>query len=342
MIAITGLPGSGKSYKAVHYIWKKHKEYEKIFCDIDGFKEFENARFQKFSEFRKIIEECYKDNVTEDKDFFSSIDILKNFGILSPNASKENRTLIIVDEAQNHFGTSAKISPSLVWLVTQHRHLYIELILLTQKYTLLRREYHLVNEFFEGVPPIKRISKKTFTYHSYASLPPSEKNYIGKTSIPVEQEVFNLYVSGDKVVNENPFTRFIWFFVLFVSMLIGGVYFFLNSFGTTSEELENDVKTSVRNTHARKDKEEKQEEKMYIAVIDKNEHSFYIVNYGSTFNSLPLKMFEVVKQKFKIKSLYLEEDSLFMRVYFSANKDFLYFLSLEDKRKKNRIQIFNN
>jgi len=344
-ILITGLQGSGKSYKAVYTIYYDRKKYSKIFTDIDGFKNFDNARFQNFSGLIKILEECYNSNVIEDKPFSDSIEILKKFGILDNEASKEKRTLIVVDEAQNHFGTAKKLSEVLLWFITQHRHLYIELILLTQKYNLLRSQYLIFNEFYEAVPPIKKISNKKFSYYFYASVPPNDKSYISTVSIPIEEKIFKLYQSGDKVVNPNPFKRFIFMFLIALVLLLGSLFYFFGTFGkeTETEKAKKITETEIK--YIGDDKKEVDSSlKVYRAVLWKEDDYFYIVGYNSAFDMLPTKLFNIVKKRYDFKILYSEDLEYRVLLWFEADERFLNFLGLEKEDKeilRTNVQNYN-
>jgi len=233
---ITGLQGSGKSYYCVHYMHYNRSKYHRIFTNIDGIKQDDKILqidFKKFID--EILETCYTKSL-DGASFGDIVDFLKSVYVLPPNPSKDNRIIFIIDEAQNFFGTSVKLKPSLVWLITQHRHLYIELFVITQKYTLLRRDYHLFNVVIDAYPPIKQINKFKIRYAEFAGTPPSDKNKTRNFSLKKEKEVFKLYVSGDKVDSPNVMARFAIWGGLALLALLYFAFNFVSSFGTQHGE----------------------------------------------------------------------------------------------------------
>ncbi len=246
---LVGIQGSGKSYKAVYDIYHNQGKYFKIFTNIDGIENDEFALKLDFNFFREqILRECYNKSVNmgvgveygdmtyEEKhelvtggsaSYDEAIDILKSSRILATDASEDSRTLIIVDEAQNYFD---KNDPVLKWFITQHRHLYIELYLITQVITNLHSAYKLFNVIYEAKPPIKQLNKKRIAYYEYASLPLSPANRSRSFSLPKEQEVFAVYKSGDKVESPNILLKFIFIFIGLILLLVAVVYFFRSTF----------------------------------------------------------------------------------------------------------------
>ncbi len=252
---LLGIQGSGKSYKAVYDIYHGQGKYFKIFTNIDGIVNDEFALKLDFNFFKEqILLDCYRKSVLQgvgveygdmtaeemheyvtggSASYDSALEILKRTHILATDASEENRTLIVVDEAQNYFD---KNDPVLKWFITQHRHLYIELYLITQTITNLNPVYKLFNVIYEAKPPIKQLVKGRISYYEYASLPLSPANRSRSFSLPKEQKVFAVYKSGDKVESPNILFKFILIFIGLILLLVAIVYFFKNSFFKNAQE----------------------------------------------------------------------------------------------------------
>jgi hypothetical protein len=257
---LVGIQGSGKSYKAVYDIYHGQGKYFKIFTNIDGIENDEFALKLDFNFFKEqILTDCYKKSVLagvgveygdmtyEERhelvtggsaSYDEALKILKKSHILASDASEDSRTLIVVDEAQNYFD---KNDPVLKWFITQHRHLYIELYLITQVITNLSPVYKLFNVIYEAKPPIKQLNKRRISYYEYASLPLSPANRSRSFSLPKEQEVFAVYKSGDKVESPNILLKFIFIFIGLLVVLGFTLYFFKSSFFSHAQKSKDNV-----------------------------------------------------------------------------------------------------
>ena len=244
-VLITGLQGSGKSYYAMYKMFYDQDKYHRVLTNIDGLKQTDKIiplDFKMFTD--KILSECYELAVTQSKSFEEVIEHLKKIYILPPNASRENRILLVVDEAQNYFN---KKNPILSWFITQHRHLFIELFLITQKYTLIHNDFHLFNLVYNAFPPVKQFSKTSIAYNEYAGLPMNDDNFVRKLTLKKEEKIFDMYVSGDKVDSPFILKRFIFMFAGALSIILFGVYYFMNMFGSPAPSIE--ASTDSNNIH---------------------------------------------------------------------------------------------
>lgn len=233
---IVGNPGSGKTYYAVFKIWQlflfkprenklskffKTQEIKKpdlLYCytNINQFKFELNDKFLKFEFDRfysdmEILYSMYKSKMTDDE--------------INEKAKDLNlhKVLIVLDECHNFL--KAKDDPILVWWLTYHRHLYQEIVLITQDLTLVNNEYKRVAEqFLKAIDSSKRIFKNKFRYFLYGSYKMFQKDVLEKIHIPYMQEVFNLYHSG-QVTSQKSFVRK-FFLIAFIIMAVLGVYFY--------------------------------------------------------------------------------------------------------------------
>jgi zona occludens toxin len=285
---VTGIQGSGKSYFAMYDIYTNQEKYFKVYSNLDKLRNTKTVHSLDFNSFVTYgLKECYKIMVTSNQGveadyekspreifnlitnqsatFSDAIEHLKKIKLLPDLVSEDNRVLMIIDEAQDYFGKTVKISPELLWFITQHRHLYIEVVLLTQNVSLLRPDYKLFNEVYDAVPPTKQFDKNYFSYHQYAGLPIHEDNYVGKIKLKRLKEVFALYESGDKVDSPNILKRFIY-------MGVGAVVFALLMLYLLKDMLTPEkVETASKNST--------------IKLISDNKGT-YISNYNSDYSSL--------------------------------------------------------
>lgn len=292
-ILITGLQGSGKSYKAMYDMYYDQDKYYKIFTNLDGLKQTQKIlplNFKKFTD--EILTECHNLIVTQSKEYKYVIEYLQRIYMLPQDVSKDNRILLVIDEAQNYFN---KKNPILAWFITQHRHLFMELILITQKYTLLHADYHLFNLAYNAFPPVKQFIKSKIAYNEYAGLPMNNDNFVRKYSLKKEDKIFDMYVSGDKVKSPNILKRFIWVLVLALGVIITGIYYFKSIYGHTPEapEIENKIITNNQNISLQNYTDDN-EKRLYTIVIFADR--FYIENIGE--DRYPLKLLIYLKEHY--------------------------------------------
>jgi zona occludens toxin len=236
----TGVPRSGKSYKAVALIYntfvninpskldkllikskiKKEKvvSYQNCYTNINQFNFDISDKIFKFdydSIFEKISELfAYYNDKKDDAFLIEKAKELKVFN-----------SLFVIDEAHNYL--KSKENPVIVWWFTYHGHLYQDIILITQDLKLINDEYKRVAEYFyKAVPQRLRLSKNTFKYRQYSSYNMYQKDYISTISVKADKKIFDLYVSGAKVTTMPIFYKYVFF--IFVLMLISS--YFITSF----------------------------------------------------------------------------------------------------------------
>ena len=321
-ILITGLQGSGKSYKAMYDMYTQQNKYYKIFTNLDGLKKTSKIlplNFKKFTD--DILAECYNIIVTQSKEYEDVIDYLQRIYMLPNDVSKENRIMLVIDEAQNYFN---KKNPVLAWFITQHRHLYMELVLITQKYTLLHSDYHLFNIAYNAFPPVKQFSKNSIAYNEYAGLPMNTDNFVRKFSLKKEKKIFDMYVSGDKVESPNILKRFIWMALLAIGIIVSVIYYFTNMYGHTST-LEKKSVTPIKSTTQYSSSSKnivdnsimQENEKFYIFVLFDNRFSIFNLDSDT---SMPLSLFTYIKRHYFIKVIdVIKHDIYHTSIYVIAN-----------------------
>lgn len=239
---IVGNPGSGKTYYAVFKIYQlfifkpkdtflsrvikpeKQKEYSYCYTNINGFKFDLDAKFikfdyEKFYSDLEVLYLLYMDKVGDD--------------ILNEKAKELNlhNVLIVLDEAHNFL--KAKEDNILVWWLTYHRHLYQDIMLITQDLSLISNEYKRIAEhFLKAVDSSKRLFKNKFRYMLYGSYKMYQKDVMQKFHVPYLKEVFNLYHSGQNASQKSFVRKFLYVSLfLFITLSIY-FYFFVQSFNS--------------------------------------------------------------------------------------------------------------
>ena len=239
---IVGNPGSGKTYYAVFKIYQlfifkpkdtflskvikpeKQKEYSYCYTNINGFKfdlddKFIKFDYEKFYSDLEVLYLLYMDKVGDD--------------VLNEKAKELNlhNVLIILDEAHNFL--KAKEDNILVWWLTYHRHLYQDIMLITQDLSLISNEYKRIAEHFvKAVDSSKRLFKNKFRYMLYGSYKMYQKDVMQKFHVPYMKEVFNLYHSGQNASQKSFVRKFLYVSLfLFIALSIY-FYFFVQSFNS--------------------------------------------------------------------------------------------------------------
>ncbi len=113
---------------------------------------------------------------------------------------KYKPSLFVIDEAQNHFssidkttGRAASADPVLIWWIAYHRHLCMDVVLLTQHYDKLHTSYLKDIEYFLDAVPASRIVGLSFKYNKYIKIPYYKTNLAETIKLKKKKEVFDLY-----------------------------------------------------------------------------------------------------------------------------------------------------
>ncbi len=214
---LTGVPGSGKTYYAVHSIYEnfmpkvptlsifgsllvalkiKRKpqpvlvtKFEHCYTNINEFK-FDTigaiAKPLDMDELKEklyVLHDLYLQKVSDDElnEKAKELELYKGF--------------FVIDECHNYFDNQDTV---LIWWLSYHRHMYQEIFLVTQNLDLVHNKYKKFSEFFyKAHPSSVKLFKNVFKYSAYLSPRLFEKSKSHVTKIKFNQEVFDLYHSGD-------------------------------------------------------------------------------------------------------------------------------------------------
>lgn len=347
----TGIPRSGKSFKAVYKIYttfveqppskldklfskisKKEKEQKYINCytNINQFNFTISDKILKF-EYDEIFDKLsiLHSHYLDKKDDNFLIEKAKELNIF--------KTLFVIDEAHNYF--KSKENPTLVWWLTYHGHLYHDIILITQDLKLVNDEYKRVGEFFyRTVPQRLRISKNSFKYREYSSYNMYQKDYIGTETIKADDKLFSLFVSGSHV-NTTPIIY--KYFIIFALLLVSLFFLyqnFMNTIDPTLETEQNQINQSeVKNETQRITNQiENTNSNLEAKQINEIELQLFKFECYSTycyFNSL-----EVPQTILKPFLLNIDTD----KKYIELKNNRLVIYVLEDKNKFNFLKGIND
>jgi len=237
---VVGFPGSGKSYYAIDKIInvlenkdKLSKEIDVVYTNINGvkFEEFpeSSTKFKKLNieDFFAYLTACY--SLYEIHKNEESVD---NYLVKFSQEKGYYKAYIIFDECHDFFTPQDKVK--IFWL-TYHRHLFHEIILLTQNKSLIHSKYRAIPEIFiEAQPRSKKLSNSSLTYKSYASFAMRKSDMFSKFSVKTKSEIFALYQSGNKSNQKSILVKFIGYFA--VGIIIAALLFYKLISNFKSEE----------------------------------------------------------------------------------------------------------
>lgn len=215
-ISIDGLPGAGKSYYLVDYIYNNKDKYYKVFTNINEFKYKDNLHRLEFS-IASNYEDTFTYHLEKLKDIYDAPNttdkelteyLLENDFIALGEDGKYKPFLLGIDEAHNEFG---KKNDLLLWFISYHRHLHVDCILVTQDYSMFASCYYKLVEYYLNAVPSSRVvlGNKRFKYRKYIAVPyNNEKTKTDEIFLTKKKEVFELYHSGDIVRSPNVLKKF--------------------------------------------------------------------------------------------------------------------------------------
>jgi zona occludens toxin len=334
---ITGVPGSGKSYKALLTIYNNFsnsknakrdikKEYHYCYTNINEvkFDKLKNVFPLDMDDLKSkltILHGLYKEKNTDEV----LIEKCKEFEL--------DRVLFVIDECHNIFDTNDKI---LIWWLSYHRHLYHDIFLITQNLSLVFTKYKSFSEYFyRAKSSTLSLNKKFFYYEVFlkSNLANNAKSHTEKIS--KNQEVFELYHSGDSVESKNVILRLIFIALGTVALLSIFIYFYLGSYKKDDihqDKKEQQVHQDKKEQQVHQDKKEQQynndtidiENSIYISL----NCSFDVCLYKSKL--IPMAVINRFKDSFyfEVVTSHVHGDTMILYVF--TDKKFNLFLGVED------------
>ncbi|GAB6073824.1 zonular occludens toxin domain-containing protein [Nautilia lithotrophica] len=244
---ITGVPGSGKTYFAVHYIYtqltSKNPKYQKIYTNI-------NLNFKKCDKIKKdfvkplilddllkrieqdyLLSEKFKNNELFDEETGEQVIDYDAYvrGKLKLFEDYEH-SLIILDECHLYF--TEQVDPKMLRFLSYHRHFDIDMYFITQNKSLINRKYlAFVENMYIGINPSKRLFSKVFVYKLYASWKEYKSNYVGKEKLKFDKKIADFYNSGSNKIQKSLVSKLLiplFFAIVIVFFLYKGVSNFIS------------------------------------------------------------------------------------------------------------------
>jgi zona occludens toxin (predicted ATPase) len=204
---IYGVPGSGKSYYAVYQINELlKKESNNILIS-----NIENLKLPHLN-----LDELIQQYGGVDKFFNVECEFWKQ--------DIERKKILFIDEAQRYFNKRF-FSSTVFFFFQYHRHLNVDIYLITQSYKTLPTELTVLSELvIQAVPASFRWFKNSFKY-----LVKDLETFdtVEKIDIPFKKEIAELYTSALVISNSNKKLTYTQKFVLISAGLVAISLFFL-------------------------------------------------------------------------------------------------------------------
>jgi len=223
---IYGVPGSGKTYYATHYIKSKLLVEDEIFfrvkdhvllitniklnlSDTDGY-----LYIQDMHDFLK----------------YCSVDFLEK--LHKSNTTKRKKVVYVIDEAQRLFAL-AKREEELYFFFQYHRHYSVDILLITQTPSSLPKKIYEITEYVvEAVPKsVNFMSKFSFRYR--VKHPLDRDIILRRIHLRFDPAIFYLYsdmiYKDEEQKVENAFLKPVALSVLFIIASIFVFHIFLSS-----------------------------------------------------------------------------------------------------------------
>lgn len=326
---LTGVPGSGKTYKAVYTIFhnfsdsphaKKElkKDYLNCYTNINEFKFdlLKNVYPFDYDEFKPKITELhnlYKSKASDDE----LIAKCKELQIY--------KTLFVIDECHNFFDTSDSV---LIWWLSYHRHLFHDIILITQNLALIFSKYKSFSEYFyQAKPTTLVLNRKYLVYDSFISSRLSKSSHSGRLKIKKDKNVFELYKSGDNVEAKNVVLKYLILAFIFLIIVVAGLFTFVNLRSSDKPDQITTPNKNISTSYVQSVTSSKNELNQISSIsIDQ---IFLSLKCSSKFcvyknNYIPIGFFSMFKDEYKIKFIDSQSLSNDMQIiYFLISSDFL-------------------
>ena len=210
----TGVPGSGKTYRAVSYLYdifldtksKQFGKFAKFYTNINEFKfeEFPRgvAYDLDFDELLSRLTQLHKLYMAKCTDS-ELMDLATNLEL--------SNSFFVIDEAHNFF---EKKNTVLTWWLSYHRHLHQDIILITQNLALVESKYKSFSEFFyKAIPSSLRVFGNSLKYEQYIGSRMYKTQRSEKFSLKFNPVVYDLYSSGANTQAKKVIYKYIAFAV---------------------------------------------------------------------------------------------------------------------------------
>jgi len=227
MIEFTvGVPGSGKTYRAMYALYSNFGLNEKLrapkFKHNDINFAYTNINEIKIDHFEKdtvknLDWDLFKDNLTTLYNLYKNKATDKEL-IVEAKELNMFECLVVLDECQNYLDTQDKV---LIWWLSYHRHIHHQVYLITQNLSLVYSKYKSFSEFFyQSKPSSLKLFKNKMVYNQYTNSRLSQVSKSGVAKLPFVKEIYDSYHSGANQQSENLLKKFALLAVFFLGFLV--------------------------------------------------------------------------------------------------------------------------
>lgn len=363
----TGVPGSGKTYYAVDKIYNnfsndeeavrdKKATYDICYTNINefNFNKVENVYKLDFDDLKEKLTELhklYKAKVSDE----DLIEKCKEYNLYN--------ALFVIDEAHNYFDVKDVV---LIWWLSYHRHLFHEIILITQNLSLIESKYKSFSEFFyNAFAQSLTLFKTHFKYNVFCSSRLSQKSKTGTVKIKRNKKVFELYKSGDSINAQNVILKFL-LIALFLFVLVFFIFYLIkrsytsDSVSSNDDFVNNATSPVVLNSSVPTPIYSQDNNIKYAPVDNYNNHSsdyesshFLVLSCNASicYNEdiqLPVPLVTYFIKNDDLSLLYTNNiNDNYLKLYLSASQSFYKFListqgNKENAKKPNTNSMFNS
>ncbi len=247
---VTGVSGSGKSYYSVYKIYQMFKpeklktnffmqwyryyvkplppkyQYRYVYTNINQFNYDFHPLLLKL-DFKLLMKNLTKlRHLAVNKGYTDEelIEVAKELNLYN--------VLIVLDEAQDYFNKT--VDEVQLWWLTYHRHLHQDIHIITQHFDQIDKAY-LKNGiyFYRMSPPSLALVSSRFTISYFSCVGMTQKCREKTFTVPYDQNVSKLYVSGDKTDRKSVLKKYIFIFL--------GIVFFLYAAWAYFNHVRNEV-----------------------------------------------------------------------------------------------------
>jgi len=364
---ITGIPRSGKSYYAMYLLYKQFIEQKKPPTKLDkmlstlipaktiskswdiaytNINQFDFTKTDKIKIFDydelyphiEVLQCMYKDKKSDDE----LIEYAKEYNLYN--------CLFVIDEAQNFFAKEDKV---ITWWFTYHGHLHHDLILITQNLDLIEKSYFKLAEFYyKAVPPSSRFFSNKFRYIQYNSYKLYKLDRIGDFHVPMQPEIFKMYVSGASNDSKSIVKRYFLYFIILCCIVVALFFNFLSMFNTNTTKDTNTTKTQKETnatilTAVELPNKVKPDPKSLKVERDSSEDELFVIdcfdmlcNYKGT--DFPKPLFNKITRELSPDFIWFFQNASYTQYFVMLPSDTFKFLQIQEKKGKENGAIKNN
>lgn len=347
---ITGVPGSGKTYRAMLSLYtnfglnkSKIKDKSLIHNDVKhaltNINEIDTSKFEK-NKVKHLDWDTFFMNLTQLHTMYKSkatdsdmLPIAEELGLKD--------VLIIVDECHNFLDNQNAV---LVWWISYHRHFHQQIYLITQNLALVNSKYKSFSEFFyKARPSSLKLFRNKMVYFQYTDSRMSQKSKSGTIKLPIVNEVFDSYGSGANQQSQNLLKKFGILAVLLIGFMIF-MFMMIQSYWAPSNipKEERLINSNLVNAQIKNKPH---------SIIGSQDEILINILCSDTFNTcifkkqtIPYSLYNEFKKIYKYKVIHFSyiKNSGFIKIYIKVNDDFINLFQQEQYGVQNENTTNNS